>query len=362
MRIAFLSICFLILQPVHSQLRKICELQGMPEISGSFILNDQWWALNDGGNASVIYRLDTSSGKPSDSTTFVNVFNIDWEELADNGNQVFIGDFGNNNGTRKDLRVFRFPAHSLGLDSVKCDTINFFYPAQSNFNSNPLTIYDCEAMIALQDSLILFSKSISDAVCRVYSIPNIPGNHPARLIDTLQLNFWITGACIQNENLALIGYGYNGQLTPQMWYGTWTNNRINRNQVQLLKFNYNGPLQIESCMFGTIPKFYLTAENSNGFIASLMEYRLPEKPLRSESQIKSIGLYPNPAKGRLYLQSGPEWQGARVYIYDTTGKLMKEDKLRSSNTGINISALAPGHYNCMVKLEGKTFSAVFVIP
>lgn len=329
----------------HAQSRKICNFPQVDEVSGSIWVENNLWVLADGGNPAILYKMDTATGFISDSTTFVNASNIDWEELATNGQYVFIGDFGNNNGTRKDLRIYRFPIAALGSKNVTVDTLSFSYQNQTDFASNPFTIYDCEAMIVLEDSIILLSKSYADAVCRVYVLPNKPGNYHLEVQDSLALSFWVTGASYYSKKLTLVGYGFNGKLTPALWQGTITQHKLaTATQSGLIT---NGPLQVESCIYTGDHIFY-TAEASNGFNAALFEYKTAAMELRN-MVLSEIRISPNPAAGTIAVFN-PGQRNLHVYVKDTQGKIHRNVITREWVQPINISVIPAGVYTVEVFL------------
>jgi hypothetical protein len=340
MRSLFAFVALLNIAICGAQVRKVCDLNSMPEISGMFIWNNHIWATNDGGNASKIYRIDTS-GNILDSTTFSNASNNDWEELATNGVDIFIGDFGNNNGTRKDLRIFKFPFAKLGSQNVSVDTISFYYSSQSDFASNPFTIYDAEAMVANPDSILLFSKSKADAVCRIYSIPNKNGNHVARLLDTFQLDFWVCGATTNNLNVTLIGYGIGSSLLPRMATIQRKDGGFNHPAyTESLNLDYSN--QCESAYMSDPETIHIATEASNGFPAALYSYSLPSlgvtAPLMDE-----LLLYPNPASGHVVVINPSEKKGFLLFYCDSL-QLTKTFELNGKSMDLDVSGLPRGAY------------------
>ncbi|MBL7811106.1 MAG: hypothetical protein JNL57_02690 [Bacteroidetes bacterium] len=189
------------------------------EISGLILHGGKFYALSDGGAPAAIYQIDTATGMILDSTTFSNTSNKDWEDLAVDGNWVYIGDFGNNNGTRRDLCIYRFAATQLNTKNVKCDTIAFQYAAQHTFLSNPLSNYDCEAFIVIQDTVRLFSKSKTDGWCRIYQFPALPGHHTLTVTDSFAPGIWVTGAGKYQNTISLCGYTWNSGFQPALIHG-----------------------------------------------------------------------------------------------------------------------------------------------
>src|SRR5204863_1307071 len=99
------------------------------------------------------------------------------------------------------------------------DTIRFIYALQTDFtaatNNND---WDCEAMIAVDDSLYLFSKNWVTNTSYLYVLPAIPGDRIAERRDTLDAQGLITGATYDPANgaIALVGYT-DGLYMPFVW-------------------------------------------------------------------------------------------------------------------------------------------------
>lgn len=347
MRRLILALCtFAAAHCTQGQSSKMCFLPAIAEVSGSIWVDGTLWVLADGGNAAKLYSIDTATGSIKDSTTFQNTSNIDWEELTLNNTSVFIGDFGNNRGQRRNLRVFRFDRTQLGKQDVFCDTISFSYAEQTDFANNPFTIYDCEAMVAFEDSLILFSKSWADLACRVYSLPCVKGTYKTRQLQTLQPGKLVTGACAFGNKVVLCAYGYNGQFQPGLSVLELGTGPLFQN-AKHLGLNLSNAIQLESIAHIDSTALYLTAEASNNSEATL--YLHQEKTLASkemgENTTQDLFIYPNPVCGVLHLSEA--FRGCAGSIYNAAG--IKEYSCIDEGNGITTDTLCSGVY--VLKLE-----------
>lgn len=98
------------------------------ETSGLFFHNGRLWTHNDSGGKPILYALDTTTFEVVQRITLDKVKNKDWEDVCTDGENVFVGDFGNNKGNRKDLRIYMFPLADIpqGGDAVLAvDSITF---------------------------------------------------------------------------------------------------------------------------------------------------------------------------------------------------------------------------------------------
>jgi hypothetical protein len=193
----------------------------LDESSGLEFLDGKLWTFADSGNPNDIYRVDTASNTVFQTVDISNATNVDWEEMTSNNNYLFVGDFGNNNGNRTNLKIYRIDRNNLtpGTTSVTADIINFSYSDQTSFPSLPNNNnFDCESMIFFNDSIHLFSKDWVDKKSRHYVLPNVPGTHVAQYRETLNAGFLVTSATIQDFGvIALLGYDNSASKPISMW-------------------------------------------------------------------------------------------------------------------------------------------------
>jgi hypothetical protein len=181
------------------------------EISGFELANAEGdlWTHGDGGNTSSLYQV-TPQGDRLRTLNLEPLTNIDWEDLAqDDEGHIFIGDFGNNQNKRQNLAIYRLS----GLpEKPTVDTIRFRYPDQHAFPPKKVARnFDCEAFFFAQDSLYLFTKNRGEGNwVKEYVLPARPGRYTATLVDSIQINTWITAADISPDGrtVALLGYGH----------------------------------------------------------------------------------------------------------------------------------------------------------
>ena len=182
------------------------------ETSGLFFHNGRLWTHNDSGGKSILYALDTTTFEVVQRITLSNAKNKDWEDVCTDGERVYVGDFGNNKGKRKNLRIYTFPLSDIpeGGDAVvKVDSITFCFGDQTNFDyKRHEHDFDCEAMFATQDYLYLFSKGWATGTTRLYRLPKTPGKHVAEVVNGFDSQGLITGADYDRENRILVIVGY----------------------------------------------------------------------------------------------------------------------------------------------------------
>ena len=141
------------------------------ESSGIIFLNDRLISHNDSGGEPILYEIDTENGSLVRELVVKDASNVDWEDLTFDQQYIYIADIGNNNGDRKDLRIYRILLANYFQttdNTLEADTINFSYEDQSDFDSNLQTNFDGEAIISFEDSLYIFTKNWGDFHSNIY--------------------------------------------------------------------------------------------------------------------------------------------------------------------------------------------------
>lgn len=185
---------------------RICELEeSVRESSGLNLVNGKLYTFNDSGNTPELFELDKKTGKIINILK-INGKNKDWEALANDGAHFYIGDFGNNGGTRKDLEIYKVPVDASSGDSLRL--ISFEYPEQQEFVPKySETDFDAEAMVYLNGKIHLFTKEWGARSTTHYLIdPEIPGKQKAEKTETYKTGFMVTDASYFDRKLYLIGY------------------------------------------------------------------------------------------------------------------------------------------------------------
>ncbi|MCQ4034779.1 hypothetical protein [Kaistella montana] len=186
---------------------KLAELsEVLNENSGLAFFDHKLYTFNDGGNSSEVFEINRTSGK-IENIFKTNLINNDWEAMATDSANFYIGDFGNNAGTRKDLKIYKIPFNGeKTADSVQ--VISYFYPEQTDFLSRNLNNdFDAEAMIFLNGKIHVFTKEWASKATSHYIIdPEISENNPVQKVETFKTDYVVTDAAYFQKKLYLIGY------------------------------------------------------------------------------------------------------------------------------------------------------------
>ena len=177
------------------------------ESSGLFFYHGRLWTHNDSGGKPILYALDTTSFEVVQRVTITNAKNKDWEDVCTDGTSVFVGDFGNNKGSRKDLRIYTFPLSAIppeGDASIIADTIRFVFADQTTFEKKKYNDFDCESIFATDKYLYMFSKGWETGTTRLYRLPKQPGTHVAEVVNGFDSQGLITGADYDRDRKSVV--------------------------------------------------------------------------------------------------------------------------------------------------------------
>lgn len=205
----------------HGQLSLVTKLpKKLDENSGMVHLkNSTVWFIQDGGNSDKIYQMDFK-GNLINELKVKNATNVDWEDLTtDPSGNMYIGDFGNNDGKRKDLVIYQVPNPETEKgDKIKAVPIRFKYPGENLVSKgNKQLQFDAEAMFFRDDFLYIITKNrkiSSSGDAGIYRVPARKGTYTAELVGkfnfcALEETCRVTGATISPDGqmVVLLGRG-----------------------------------------------------------------------------------------------------------------------------------------------------------
>lgn len=329
-------------------LNKITDLDpAMSESSGLVYVNGELFTHNDSGGEPVLYSIDSQTGAVIREVFIQNATNVDWEDLAVDDNFIYIGDIGNNNGDRKDLRVYKVALADIAQsDTVTSQFIEFGYSDQVDFTPNPLNNYDAEGMIELMGTLYIFTKNRADFGCNVYALPNVLDSFAIQRIGSIASIGLITGATRNstNDEMVLLGLDfqgtfalhYQGALLPP--FG---------NTFTRLNFSTVDAVQMEGvCFEGN--QLWVSTESRDGRPAAL--YNPSQGISISENLESNLSLYPNPTNGVLFGIPQNDFADGEILILDVAGVTIKSLPWNESSS-IDISEIPSGSYIVMGQNE-----------
>jgi hypothetical protein len=328
----------------------------LSETSGLIFWENQLWTHNDNSDTNI-YALDTLYGNIVQSYPLSRIANTDWEEISQDKDYIYIGDFGNNSGNRDDLKIFRAGKNSILNNSAVFDSVCFSYSDQTDFtpvanNSD----FDCEAFIVSEDSIYLFTKQWVSNETRVYSLPKTPGIYAAKRKSSYNVNGLITGAVYLEEKRIIVLTGYSERLEPFFYllYDFIGSDFFSGNKRKievLLPFH-----QTEGITTTNGIKYFVT----NEFFSIDPIIKTPQKihlfdlrpflgdylnlPVRRPDAENHFILSPVPAREFVTIQSLTDLLPADYILINLSGQIVKTGILNSENSTVNISGLNSGIY------------------
>jgi hypothetical protein len=333
-----------------SNINSISLSDSLNESSGLIQWNGGIWSHNDNDD-NYLYAINPNSGTVDSTILISGVFNDDWEEISQDVNYIYLGDFGNNShGNRTDLHILRILKNSFPTN-LQIDTIYFNYPQQIDFSNQPnnSTNFDCESFVVSSDSIFLFTKRWGDKRTMLYGFPKLPGNYAAQLKDSFDIQGLITGATfLENEKLVSI-CGYSSTLQPFVWllYDFPGTNFFKGNKRKIsLPLAYT---QVEGITTLDGLNYYASNEYFiNGPVVSPQRFHSFNLSIYLEgyltgnyaqiNQIEKdqIAIYPNPSSGKITVQTDANFIGHEFSIYQVNGKLIQNGILSGEKQEIEL--------------------------
>ena len=210
---------FLLLPSFLLAQENIGEIGSLPaevsETSGLIFYNNRLITHNDSGNAPELFEIDTVSMQIVRKVTITNAENIDWEDMTQDDTHIYIGDFGNYNGTREDLTIYKISKQEYNQSEiVSAEKIDFSYEDQNEFIDNGSSNWDAEALFSFNNQLVILTKQWIDGGTVAYSLEKTPGTHLAKNIGYYLVNGLVTGATYNPLSAKLVVLGHSNILVP----------------------------------------------------------------------------------------------------------------------------------------------------
>ena len=342
--------------------------------SGLMFFNGKLYTHNDHSDKKI-FQIDTADGHILDSIPFSGIAHQDVEDCDEDSLYIYLGDHGNNNsGIRRNLHILRIAKASLQTASPQIDTIWFSYPEQTDFSTSTSngTDFDCEAFIATEDSLYLFTKQWVSEGSVIYALPKTPGTYSARRVSSWNVGGLITGATYNPRKKQVVLCGYSSILMPfvVLLYDYTGNDFFSGNKRKMsLGLSLH---QVEGIALGDDYKYYLTNEyfsrsiittNAKFHKLDLTDYlyvadTVPDTvtppdtttSLHPVEGLSDIVVYPNPAKEKITVEGLPQGH-VLCLLYDAEGKVaMRKELLSEGSATIVVDKKLRGTYTLKIVL------------
>ena len=348
--------------------------------SGLIYFDGKLYTHNDHTDKKL-YQIDTTDGHILDSIVLTGIAHQDVEDCDQDSLYIYLGDHGNNNsGIRRNLHILRIAKASLLTGTPQIDTIWFSYPDQTDFSTSSSngTDFDCEAFIATEDSLYLFTKQWVSEGSVIYALPKTPGTYSARRVSSWNVGGLITGATYNPRKKQVVLCGYSSLLMPfvVLLYDYTGNDFFSGNKRKMsLGLSLH---QVEGIALGDDYKYYLTNEyfsrsiittNAKFHKLDLTDYlyvadTVPDTvtppdtttALHPVEGLSEIVVYPNPAREKITVEGLPQGL-VECTLTDTKGRVALRKNLYSDGrVVIPINRRTRGTYTLkVVTPKGREF-------
>ena len=362
--------------------------EAVSESSGLLFFNGKIITHNDSGNTAQLFEIDTLSLAITRTVTVTNAQNVDWEDISQDENYIYIGDFGNNNGNRTDLTIYKILKSTyLTSESVTAEQIDFVYEDQVVFESNPNNNdWDAEALFVLNDDLIILTKQWQSGGTVAYSVPKTSGTHSAKNLGNYAVNGLVTGATYSPETKTLFIIGYSrllagfltkveGVAQTAIFGGTITRTNLDIGfaQVEGITFANDTTYYFSSEQFSRINPPISSASRLFSFKVNVTIEEEPEEEEPEEEEPeeenpeegtseKELILYRQIGSSVLHYELNTNQEVFGRAIFDLSGRqIAKYPGSDISSNSIDISTLQKSVYYLTFYLQEKTISKPFIL-
>ena len=351
---------FLPLLVTSQDISKVTSLNDdIAETSGLIFFENILITHNDSGGMNALYEINKSNGNIQRTVTINTATNIDWEDICQDDEYIYIGDFGNNNGNRTNLKIYKvLKSDYLNSTSISAEVIEFNYADQNDFISSPNnTNFDAEALIAYEGDLYIFTKNWIDRRTNIYKVPKNPGKYSVDKIDEFDSQGLITGGTFNPLGKKIVLTGYAGIKAFAIELSGFYDGKFSNGLTE--KYNLDLPFtasfQIEAIDYFGAKNYYVSAEKNALGDATLYTLVSTTLSLDDLDLIQKV-VYPNPASETLKVNSSLELE--KIEIFNYLGQKIYEDT--SGLKDINISAFSKGVYILKIYAGNRMSSIKFL--
>lgn len=328
--------------------------QTVKETSGLIFFDGKLVTHNDSGDSPNLYEIDTINGSVTRTVSISNATNVDWEDITQDDDYIYVGDFGNNNGNRGDLIIYKISKADFNSQtSVTADSILIQYAAQTNFTSLPnANNYDCEAMISFQDSLMLFSKNWENERTYLYTLPKNPGFYNLSIRDSFDTQGTITGATYNPTTNVILLIGYKSSaFSKYLWeLAQFTGYDVLNGTKSKCNLNVTGSIQLEAIAMKNDFEYFISSEEVT-YLGVTLDTYLSEYSYGGTSILEkkkfTFEIFPNPVNNYLnyIIRNISNTIKHKVKVTNTLGEVIFENEgIELMENQIDTSSFPQGIY------------------
>ncbi|WP_187270099.1 T9SS type A sorting domain-containing protein [Pontibacter qinzhouensis] len=345
MKAASLLLTFLLCIAVAQAQNPIIETvtvlnEELKENSGLLNLNGTLITHNDSEGEASLYEINTETGAITRTVVVSNAENIDWEDIAQDQEYLYIGDIGNNTGSRTDLRIYRIRKSDYrhSRNTVTANIINFSYPDQDDFTPINTSNFDAEAIIALHDSLYIFTKNWGNRQSTLYALPKVPGTYKAKRHGDFPTEGLITGGTYNSAKAEIMLIGYTPIQAFAFRINGFSGSNITQGTTQRVELNLPLSTQGEAICPSNDNGYYVSSEGNLVHAPTLYHLTFEVTTGSSpETLISPTIIFPNPAREWLHIGHPKQ---VLTEVFDLSGK----KRVSTWGKQVNLGELQRGIY------------------
>jgi len=362
------SILFLIALQIVSAQTAITTVGILPtevsESSGLIYFNNHLITHNDSDNTAQLFELDTLTREIIRTVKIVNAVNQDWEAITQDETYIYIGDFGNNLGLRKDLRIYRIlKTDFLRSNSVTAAIINFSYEDQTDFTNTGNSDWDTESFFVLKDHFILLTKQWKSLGTVAYKLPISLGTHSAvRYDETTNLGL-VTDVTFNENDDSILLVGYSSFLLPFAKLYTLTeDDKLFSNTATTISLNV-GFAQIEGVAVGENNCYYFTSEYFSRQMPSIVsEARLFKKKIEEVEEVAEGNLDEKEIEEGVATENMPRSAAPNLSIYKDIASGQIGYRIQNANNYKNTSVYNINGQKVWELVDKANWEEGFIVP
>ncbi|NQZ31072.1 MAG: hypothetical protein HRU06_07335 [Oceanospirillaceae bacterium] len=255
-------------------------LSSLHEISGLASTNKRYWGVNDSGGETALYGFDKQNVNKMVVVTINNALNIDWEDLAQDEQFVYIADSGDNFALRGTINIYKIEKQQLnaitGNGQVTSKRLTISYSDKHNVLPQRNHNFDSEALSVVNDELWLFSKNRGDGNTKLYIIDKEAATQTVAPIASFAVNGLITGADYDPKTgqLLLLGYSRKAVFGQSfIWRVDVIDQQLNWDSAK--RYRIKPFAQWESIKWVGEDRFIIGAEDSPLSKQKIAQFQLP---------------------------------------------------------------------------------------
>ena len=249
------------------------EISEMSGIARSVKNPNTYWVHNDSGDSARIFAISKSGATVGDPKGYQieGAANLDWEDVAVDGDTIYIADTGNNLNFRKELTVYSVKDFAVKGKPGKTTTYRIAWPDQTEFPPSGDWNFDCEAFAVRKGTMYFVTKwraanhkgpALGASLYRLKNPSASKLNKPEKLDTKFKMDGWVT-ACDLSADGKKLAVLVQAPLQCVWIFDMTKGDKIL--SVPLAQLSFKGAKQCEALCWDGKDKLIITNEQGDLF-------------------------------------------------------------------------------------------------